>query len=633
MRSDYDFYSRTNQCLVDALISGAAFCLAYLIRFELDIPPEPLFQMWLLLPAIVIGRVAVNWLSGIYFLVWRYVGVRDAGRIGAACLSFSLLLLVLRLAAPPSWQLVRVPLSIIVIEFLVTLTGALGARWLRRVLHEGADRGVREESPARRLLLLGAGRAGIMVAQEAKMRPGTEILGFLDDNPRKIGSVICGARVLGPLEDLHRVALEKSPDEVVICIAGGTRAAYRKILRLCDGLSIPTKVVPPVAEILEGKVGITSFRDVDVNDLLGRESVAAQGVDPAVKKFYGSRRILVAGAGGSIGSELVRQLAALRPQALVLLDKDENGLFELQKQLAAIPYEGDYQCAVGDLRSFEQLARLLHRHQPDFIFHAAAHKHVPMMEENASEAVFNNVFGTRNLFDLASRFGVEGVLFISSDKAVEPANIMGATKRVGELLALSQEGKTRFTCVRFGNVLDSRGSVIPVFREQIARGGPITITDPEMRRYFMTIPEAVHLILMAGQMDAERSLYVLDMGDPRAVVDLARDLVEIAGLRLGQDIQMVVTGTRPGEKLTETLCSPGERLEPSGCSHIMRVVSLPCTVASLTACLEKLQEAAAEGDEFQVRMAFRKVGISLPVPAAAPPALPVRPAAPLYQSR
>ncbi len=628
----YDLYSSVNQRIIDGLIAGAAFFLAYQLRFEADVPAVSSYQLWLLLPLLILGRILVNWYFGIYFLVWRYINIRDAVRVTSACATFSLVLLAVRLAAPDSIQILRVPLSIIAIEFLITSMGQMSARSIRRLFYEHGRRNGFDTQVGRRLLLLGAGSAGIMVAKEALLRPEVEVVGFLDDDPQKIGTVINGVRVLGAMDDLQRVVLDKSPDEVVICIASGTGAVYRKILRLCDGLSIRTKVVPSVSEILEGNVGITSFREVSMHELLGRETIVSPGVKERVWGYYAGRRILVAGAGGSIGSELVRQLAEFEPKTILLLDKDENGLFELRKSLDDLNFSGTLELLVADLRFKSQLTNILALHQPEIIFHAAAHKHVPMMEVNAAEAVFNNIFGTKNLFELATGFGVERLVFISSDKAVAPTNIMGATKRIGELMAQRNGGGTHFSCVRFGNVLDSRGSVVPIFREQIARGGPITITNPEMRRYFMTIPEAVHLILMAGQMEECGSLFVLDMGNPRSVVELARELVEINGLRLGQDIQMVVTGTRPGEKLTESLCSRYETLVRTSYERILRVESPRPPREQLEACLEKLWDAVTAGDELAIRLAFCEVGIWLPA-GPTPRTIPQPDPVPLYQTR
>jgi FlaA1/EpsC-like NDP-sugar epimerase len=612
-RAKFDLYTRTNQLIVDGLIFAISFAVAYLIRFE-GLPPWRYVQQFLLwLPYLIALRLYVNWRAGIYRFIWRYVSLADAIVITKSLSIGTGMLLALRLFYPSRAALssrLKISLAIIVLEFLISLLGCLAARALRRVLYQRQAGRAAEAEKVRRLLLIGAGRVGVMAAHEIASNPYVELVGFLDDDPKKIGSVISGVRVLGPLDSLPSVVARNEVEEVVICIPRAPRPVLKRLWALCEDLAVHTKIVPTLEEVLQGKVNIAAFRDIQMADLLGREMVEAAGDVSDLAPIYTGKRILITGAGGSIGSELARQLFELKPAELVLLDKDENGLNEIYVRLGSKPDDVAVHPVVADIRFPERLRGIFSRFCPEVVFHAAAHKHVPLMEMNPCEAILNNVVGTRNLVELAGDSGVSHFVFISTDKAVKPVSIMGASKRVCEMIvqAHANNGPTRFSCVRFGNVMGSRGSVIPLFQQQIARGGPVTVTHPDVQRFLMTIPEAVRLVIRAGTLGRGGEIFILDMGDPVPIVDLARDLIELSGLRPGRDIQIEMTQLRPGEKLTEELIDVAtERLSPTRFDKIRVVTGQPIDPSSVAGKLTALEEAArreSSQEIFQILRAF-----------------------------
>jgi FlaA1/EpsC-like NDP-sugar epimerase len=551
----YDPYSSLNQRLIDATIAGISFYLAYQLRFNWSVPAGSLEQMWLLLPAIMLGRVLVNSALKTYRLVWRHTGLADAVIVARSCAVFSFVLLALRLWAPNRLVDIRMPLSIIVIEFLLSLEGSLVARALRRLLYERFSHKLLSGHAATCVLLVGAGQAGVTAAKEIASRTGVRPVGFVDDDPKKLGCCINGLHVLGTLNSLAKIVQEYRVREVLLCLARPPRNLLRTVWATCDHLGVRVKIIPTFEEIFEGKTNVAAFRDIEMHDLLGREPVTQLQNEGEVLAAYRGKRILITGAGGSIGSELAYQLAKVKPAQLVLLDKDENGLSDAYLRIGSEVKGVSLFPAVADIRFSGRLRSLFADFRPEVVFHAAAHKHVYLMEANPCEAILNNVVGTRNVVEKSVAFGVSRFVLISTDKAVRPTSIMGASKRVCEMVVQSQAdaGQTRFCCVRFGNVLGSRGSVVPIFRKQIERGGPITVTHPEVRRYLMTIPEAVGLLIQAGTLGCSGETFVLEMGEPVLIQDLARDLIECSGLRPGRDIQIQLTRLRHGEKLNEIL--------------------------------------------------------------------------------
>ena len=562
---------RQVQLLLDIVVLLGSFIIAYLLRFDFSIPEHELARMLVQLPLVLLLQFAALALAGVYSFVWRYVGLREVPSFLKAAAGSAAVLLLLRFGLPDELHLWRVPLSVILIDAALAFGGALSVRVTRRVLYESYERErldrtashlLGERRRRKPVLLVGAGRGGVLAVREIQARGDfdIEVVGFVDDDPLKQGTVIHGVRVLGTIRDLPRLVRELGIDHVVITIAETRRELLRRVAETCQSSGVRMRSIPGFYEILQGKVEISRMRDVAVETLLGREPVYLDQSE--LDRFLGGRRVLVTGAGGSIGSELARQVARFRPSLLLLLDRAEGALFEVDRELRQLRPELDSRPLIADVVDAPRIRALLAQFRPEVVLHAAAHKHVPMMESNASEAIKNNVFGTRILGELSGELGVETFVLISTDKAVRPSSVMGASKRIAELLIqdLDQRYDTRYVAVRFGNVMGSAGSVIPIFREQIARGGPVTVTHPDMMRYFMTIPEAAQLVLETGAMGDRGEIYVLDMGEPVRILDLARDLVTLSGLRPYEDIDIVFTGLRPGEKLFEELEVSGESI-------------------------------------------------------------------------
>ena len=455
----------------------------------------------------------------------------------------------------------RVPRSIALIDPALTFMILGGMRLGTRALSERNS--VKPHYiTAKRVLIVGAGEAGVMIAREMQRHPeaGLQPQGFVADDPSKKHEILAGLRVCGTIEDLPTVVGSSGTEEVLIAIPSASGPLVRRIVELARKAKVPHRIIPGIYEVLSGAVSISHIREVDVADLLGRDQVMLD--IPSISRFLSDKKILVTGAGGSIGMEIVRQACGFSPSHIILLGRGENSLFyaehNLMKKHPALPYD----IIVADVRDEAKMRRVFEKYRPQTVFHAAAHKHVPMMEKNPDQAVLNNVGGTKVLTDLALEFGVENFVNISTDKAVNPTSVMGATKRIAEMVvrdAASRAGEGRsFVSVRFGNVLGSRGSVVPLFKEQIKRGGPVTVTHPEMTRYFMTIPEASQLVLQAAAMEGSGSVYVLDMGKPVKIKNLAEDLIHLSGFEPHVDIEIVYTGIRPGEKLFEEILTAEE---------------------------------------------------------------------------
>lgn len=455
----------------------------------------------------------------------------------------------------------RVPRSITLIDPVLTFLVMGAMRFAARTLSETNSTRA-HTSPPKRVLIAGAGEAGVMIAREMTRHPeaGLQPQGFVDDDPSKKRAVFAGIPVCGSIDDIPAVVQDRGIEEVLISIPSASGALVRRIVELSRKAEVPHRIIPGIYEVLSGAVNISHIRDVDVADLLGREQVTLDM--EAITRYLSGKRIMVTGAGGSIGSEIVRQLTRFFPEEIILVGRGENSLFELQMELKDISPQIAYRLVVADVQNRPKMAQLMKRYSPQVVFHAAAHKHVPLMEANADQAIINNVGGTRNVAELALENGVEHFVNISTDKAVNPTSIMGASKRIAEMIvrqcaSRAGEGQS-FVSVRFGNVLGSRGSVIPVFKQQIANGGPVTITHPDMKRYFMTIPEAAQLVLQAASLTNNGTVFVLDMGKPVLIRELAEDLIHLSGYQPYEDIDIVYTGLRPGEKLFEEILTAEE---------------------------------------------------------------------------
>lgn len=554
--------------LIDLLLLPAAAVLAFTLRLDVAQLASSRHTLAVFIAVFVPIKLAVFYYLGLYGRLWRYASVDELVRIiGATLLAETvgagiMIGTVIHLVGITSF-----PRSIPFIDALITMIVAGGPRFAVRWAYRGgiprrrSDPGV----GTRRVLIMGAGDVGAMIVKEMRERPllGFSPVGFVDDDRAKHGIRIHGAPVLGDRSAIPELAEKHDVDEVVIAMPSAPGSAIRGVVEICEKAGLRTRIVPAMSDILTGTVSVTQLRDVQIDDLLRREPVHIDGT--AVEAMIRGSSVLVTGAGGSIGSELCRQIARSGPAHLTLVGHGENSIFSIANELRQSVPDLDLCTAIGDARDADRLRQIFDRCRPQVVFHAAAHKHVPLMEHNVGEAVTNNVLGTMNVLRLCDEYDVGRLVYISTDKAVRPSSVMGATKRVGELLvqdAARRSGR-RYVAVRFGNVLGSRGSVVPLFREQIARGGPITVTHPDVRRYFMTIPEAVQLVLQAAAIGQGGDVILLDMGEPIRIADLARDLVELSGLELGKDIEIVFTGLRPGEKLNEELFVEQEEYVPT----------------------------------------------------------------------
>jgi FlaA1/EpsC-like NDP-sugar epimerase len=516
-------------------------------------------------------------------------------------------LLALRLLLPAHQHAWRIPISIIIMSTILGFGSLFGMRVLRRAFYERGERVHRaaEKVPSARkpALLVGAGKAGVLAAREISNRGDMqlEVKGFIDDDPVKQGAMVHDFRILGTTFDLPKIARELNISVVVITIAHITRAEITRITDICQKLPVELRIIPGLYEILQGKVEVSRIRSVQIEDLLGREPVSLD--EKELGSFLAGRRVMVTGAGGSIGSELARQVARYGPSQILLVDRAEFGLFQIDMEmrskwpgLAIVP-------VVADVGEETRVRAIFASYWPEVVLHAAAHKHVPMMESNAAEAVKNNVLATRLIGRISGEFGVEAFVLISTDKAVRPTSIMGASKRVAELIVqdLACRYPTRFVAVRFGNVIGSAGSVVPIFHEQIRQGGPVTVTHPEMRRYFMTIPEAAQLVLQAGAMGEGGEIFILDMGEPVKILDLAVAMITLSGLKPFEETDIVFTGLRPGEKLYEELELVGEGIQKTRHPKIFigRLAAYPSE--KMEAGLARLEKLARDGQREELR--------------------------------
>lgn len=592
---------RGAQPAIDGLIMVLSFLFAFILRYDGALSHAHALQFFFWTPILLISRLLLIHSQGVHRFLWRFVCLSDAIAIARSLLWVTAALLLLRWLYPEQARfayVLRLPLGIVVPEFLLSLGGVLTVRSVCRIAQEQNDRAARDLGRrTKRVLLYGAGRAGVMLARELANHGGLRIVGFIDDDPHKRNSVIAGIRVLGNGGTLAHVARRGQVDEVMISIAAPPPGAISRIIAACRAIPIKATIVPAAQEIIAGRVKISRVREVRIDDLLGRSSAASGECAPSVRAAYHDKRVLITGAGGSIGSELCRQLLLLKPAQLALLDKDENSIYELEHELRYRDPRAAIEPLIADIKIRERMAHIFQEFRPQVVVHAAAHKHVPLMERHPCEAVLNNVLGMRNVLEACRAAEVERFVFISSDKAVNPTNVMGATKRIGEkLLAAYTGGAMKSASVRFGNVMGSRGSAIPLFQRQIEQGGPVTVTHPDIVRFFMTIPEAVQLVLCAGSLASRSETFVLDMGNPRRVLDLARQMIELAGFEPGRDIAIEITGLRPGEKMEEELACGGELLQTTRFAKIFEIPYTGVEEVSFRRNLDALIAAARAHD-------------------------------------
>jgi len=583
--------------LIDVLITAIAVMGAYALRLD-EILPAYLHAAYVTIPIALVIKLSIYYFFGLYRRLWAYASVKEltliSTAVSAASAVFSAVMLLLFYT-----NVLNFPRWLLPIDWLISLVGIGGSRFSIRLMAE--SRSLSKKPLARKInnvLIIGAGDAGALVVREMQKNPqlGMKPVGYLDDDPAKQKHQIHGVKVIGKLNDLRR-ALENRPvDEVIIAIpsAGGT--VVRLVTDICRLKGVPFRTMPGLFELIGGNVNVNRLREVEIADLLRREPAQIQ--DELVGATITGKRVLVTGAGGSIGREICHQIARWRPQLLILLGHGENSIFEVWLELIEDFPELPIQPIIADIRDKSRLQNIFAEYRPQAVFHAAAHKHVPLMEGNVEDAVTNNIVGTRNVVQAANDVGTERLVLISTDKAIRPVSVMGATKRIAEMVVLESAHRTgkAYSVVRFGNVLGSRGSVVPLFKRQIAHGGPVTITHPDMKRYFMTIPEAVHLVLQAASMGQGGEVFMLNMGKQVRILDLAEDLIRLSGLEPGKDIEITFTGIRPGEKLSEDLWGDGMQFQKTTHPEIFRAEAEESIIPeNLNDIIEELHNLAHEG--------------------------------------
>jgi FlaA1/EpsC-like NDP-sugar epimerase len=570
------------QVAVDAGLVALAYYLAYLLRFDGDVPDlyHDLFVRTI--GFVIVGSVFVFALFGLYRHWMRYASQRDYLQIAEAAVVATLSLLAYVAVVQPRLEFngerfisVNIPASVLVLYGLLMLVFIGGSRFLVHLFYERPVRGFRSRRGARSVIIVGAGDGGRLLLREIVRNPelGYRPVGFVDDDPRKQGARIDrGLEVLGTTEEMPRVLEDVEPDEVLIAIPSAPGTTRARIVAACRERGVPVRTMPTVFELLQtsGRL-LRQVREIKVEDVLGREPVRMD-LD-RLGGYVTGRIVLVTGAGGSIGSELCRQIARVGPSKLVLLDHAEDNLFQIRRELVEDRHVLNTVAVLADCKEGERMREVFAEHRPAIVFHAAAYKHVGLMEDNPVEAVRNNALATRLMCQVAGESGTKAFVLISTDKAVSPATVMGASKALAEWAVEAADQRfpgTAFCAVRFGNVLGSSGSVVPIFRRQIAAGGPLTVTHRDMTRYFMTIPEAVQLVIRAGSLLTGGEVFVLEMGEPVRIMDLARDMIRLSGLEPERDIAIEVVGPRPGEKLHEELFNPYERPQPTPAQKILR---------------------------------------------------------------
>lgn len=575
-----------------------SFLLARNLRFQRSWLLE---QYPLLLLFFIIIKLVVFGLFKQYRGWWRYVGISDLIGILQASLVSTVIIVVLWFSVVLQIDSVRRYLqniadlsqSIFLLDMFGTFLLLAGLRMAIRLYHE--EYCAVETGRLKRFLIVGAGDAGeeLLRAIHHQRIAQYDVVGFIDDDPAKQGTLIHSLAVLGTVDELPKICEAHNIEEIAIAMPSATHSQVRRVIRLCEGTKIRFRTVPSITDIASGRFKVSQIRDVDINDLLGREVVELDL--ELIEAFAKDKTILVTGAGGSIGSEMCRQLCNFKPRLLLLIEQAENPLFYIERELRQRFSQVAMKAIICNITDKRRVEGLFEEYKPEVVIHAAAHKHVPLMELNPGEGIKNNVVGTQVVGDAADKYGTTNFVMISTDKAVNPTSLMGSSKRIAEMHIqdLSRTSKTHFVTVRFGNVLGSDGSVVPIFKKQIAGGGPVTVTHPEMKRYFMTIPEASQLVLQAATMGQGGEIFVLDMGEPVKIVDLARELIILSGFRPGEDIEMVFTGPRPGEKLFEELSIKGEGMQPTRHPKIAIWKNIPMDRDKLRAGIKELVEIAS----------------------------------------
>lgn len=595
--------TRPWKIVIDMVAVFLGFIVSLAVRYEFAIPTEDIRNFLVAIPMVIALFLSLNTLLRIYSGRWKYASFDELLNLASAAITATAILFFAVLFIPGGRSFI--PISVAVVGGVLSLFIMAFARLQFRLFGEMRLR--RGQRGGKRVLLVGAGEAGEMIARDMLRHPEYDYspVGFVDDDPGKRKLVIQGVPVMGGREDIPRIVRRHEVDEIFITIPSVTGQRVREILTYCEETGAKIKILPGIFRAMSGDIGVTSVREIELEDLLGREPVETDLA--SISAYITDKVILVTGAGGSIGSELTRQLCGLEPKQLICLDNDETSLFGLEMDLARRFTPCPFTTVVADIRDVERMTSIFRRYRPQVVFHSAALKHVPMMEYHPSEAVKNNVLGTLNVAAVSIMLEVERFILISTDKAVHPANVMGATKRVAEMIIKNCNGdmKALFAAVRFGNVLGSRGSVVPTFKKQIEDGGPVMVTHPEITRYFMTMDEAAQLVIQAGAFTKGGDIFILDMGEPVRIIDLAQEMVRLMGRE--KEVEIRVTGLRPGEKLHEELTFPVEKMLRTPHPKIDKAVHELELPEDFMARVGELVEAAARDDEDRVRMLLSRL--------------------------
>jgi len=606
----------------DILFLALAWYCSFLLRFNFHLPDDYPGFVARTLPLIVIIKIVTFYLFDLYRGMWRYTSIGDMFRIVRAASVVSVLIFFFIYFVQGLGGFAR---SVFIIDWILTIAFISGHRISVRLYYWIGTKNDTTRVSAfdflfgknskhlqrKRLLIIGAGDCGEKIYREIHDNARLEynVVGFIDDKLGKVGRQIHGIPIFGPISDLGPIVSQLNADEMLIAIPSASSRQMRNTVSICKEKGLPFKTVPGMGELIDGKVSIKTIRDVAYHDLLGRELIRLE--EERIGDYLNNAIVFVSGAGGSIGAELCRQICRFRPEKIVLHDRAESALYGIDIELRDVFPFIKIVPLLADIRNLSQLSSIFDVHQPQAVFHAAAYKHVPMLESHPWEAITNNVVGTRNLIDVSNRFGVKRFVFVSTDKAVRPTNIMGASKRISELLVQGQNGcgisSTIYVTVRFGNVVGSIGSVVPLFKKQIEKGGPITVTHPDVMRYFMTIPEACQLILQAGSMGEGGEIFSLDMGTPIKIVDMANDLIRLSGFEPDVDINIEFIGLRPGEKLYEELITDGEGIVPTSHEKIMVLRGQTCDQSILNGQIDDMVKVAQQQDAAGIRSKLKEI--------------------------
>ena len=573
----------------DTLLIALSLTAAFLLRFDFGIPAGEMPLFWGCLLVVILVKPPVFALTGFYKSIWRYASLQDAVEILKGVTRSSLLALFTIVFMR---QFTPLPRSVFILDWFLLIALLAASRLMWRLYRESPM--AARSSKGARTLIIGAGETGSLLLREIRRHPrmACNVVGFVDDDPAKKGMNLHGVPVLGTTGHLGELISINGISDVIIAMPSAGGRAVRSIVDSCRNANVKFKTIPSIGELIDGTLSISQIKNVEIEDLLGRDPVVLD--HERIGGYLTGKRVMVTGAAGSIGSEICRQVAHFKPGQLILFDQAETPLYEIEMELAARFPELRILPLLSDVRDRYKLEVTFEQFAPEVVFHAAAYKHVPMMEYNPSQAILNNFLGSKNVADMAHRHHVENFVLISTDKAVNPTNVLGASKRAAEIYvqSLSRISRTRFTTVRFGNVLGSNGSVIPLFKSQIAKGGPVTVTDRQVVRYFMTVSEAAQLVLQAGSMGTKSEILVLDMGEPVRILDLAEKLIRLSGLQPYEDIDIVFTGLRPGEKLFEELLIEGEGVLPTSHGKIKMLTPIPVAREEVNRAIEELFAAA-----------------------------------------